>query len=410
MRRALLCAALAILLGPSGSGAQSLTLTESEALARLSAGGARERALRAGVDIARADVLSAQRWPNPRLTVNREAVAGVTEYITTISQPLPITGRRSLEVQAASALASATSSRADDGVRRLRADLRLAFAELLVAQARERELTNARDRLRGLVAVLAAREAAGDTAGFDRLRAAREVLDLETDLALAATDRTRAQAVLAAFFADGIDAARIVAVPGPPGVGEAPMPSLDALLARAETTRGELVALRHDVEAAGFAARAADRRWVPEPEIVGGTKSATFPAVDVGSVIGVNATVPLFDRGRPERALAVARASQADAHAASFRQVLRGQVAALREGVIQRRAAAARYRAEAVGGAADIERIAQVSYEAGERGILELLDAYRLGASARVRQAMLDAAARESAIELEFATGWEMPE
>jgi cobalt-zinc-cadmium efflux system outer membrane protein len=188
------------------------------------------------------------------------------------------------------------------------------------------------------------------------------------------------------------------------------MPSLDALLARAETTRGELVALRHEGEAAGFAARAADRRWVPEPEIVGGTKSATFPAVDVGSVIAVNATVPLFDRGRPERALAVARASQADAHAASFRQVLRGQVSALSEGVIQRRAAAARYRVEAVGGAAEIERIAQVSYEAGERGILELLDAYRLGASARVRQAMLDAAARKSAIELEFATGWEMPE
>ena len=57
----------------------------------------------------------------------------------------------------------------------------------------------------------------------------------------------------------------------------------------------------------------------------------------------------------------------------------------------------------------EIERIAQVSYDAGERGILELLDAYRTGASARVRQAALDAAVRQAEIELEFVSGWEIP-
>jgi len=123
----------------------------------------------------------------------------------------------------------------------------------------------------------------------------------------------------------------------------------------------------------------------------------------------VHATVPLFNRARPERALAAARAAQAEARAASFRVVLRGQVAALREAVIQRRAAAERYRAEAINSAAQIERIAQVSYDAGERGILELLDAYRIGASARVRQAALDLVVRQVEIELEFATGWEIP-
>ena len=59
--------------------------------------------------------------------------------------------------------------------------------------------------------------------------------------------------------------------------------------------------------------------------------------------------------------------------------------------------------------AEQIERIAQVSYEAGERGILELLDAYRVGASARLRQTTLDAAVREAEIELEFVSGWEIP-
>jgi len=45
----------------------------------------------------------------------------------------------------------------------------------------------------------------------------------------------------------------------------------------------------------------------------------------------------------------------------------------------------------------------------GERGILELLDAYRTSASARVRQAALDVSAREAEIELEFVSGWEIP-
>jgi cobalt-zinc-cadmium efflux system outer membrane protein len=83
-------------------------------------------------------------------------------------------------------------------------------------------------------------------------------------------------------------------------------------------------------------------------------------------------------------------------------------VSALREAVLQRRFAAERYRTAAVGGAAEIERIAQVSYDAGERGILELLDAYRIGASARIRQAALDLAVRQAEIELAFATGWEI--
>lgn len=418
MRSAVLCAVLVAALGPSSAGAQSLMLSESDAVARLSTSSPRVRAIRSGVDIARADVLSAGRWPNPRVNWDRQSVAGVTEHLITVSQLLPITGRRALDVQAASALVSASSSRADEEVRRLRADLRLAFADLIGAQARERELTAARDRLRELSGVLAKRESEGDAAGFDRLRAEREVLDVETDLVVTTTERARAQATLASFFADVSDPSQIVATARlmPPVA----VPRLEALLEQAESARGELIALRHEAEAAGFASRAADRSRVPEPEIFAGTKSSTaagggigsvltIGGGDIGPVIAVHATIPLFDRARPERALAAARAAQAEAVAASFRVVLRGQVAALREAVIQRGAAADRYRVEAVGGAAEIERIAQVSYDAGERGILELLDAYRLGASARVRQAALDLAVRQAEIELEFATGWEMP-
>ena len=406
MRNAVFCAALAGVLAPYSAGAQSLTLTESEALARLSAESPRVRAIRADIDVARADVLTAGRWPNLRLLVDRESVAGITEYLTRVGQTLPISGQRGLHVRAASAMVDATTGRADDGVRRARADLRLAFTQLLAAQNRERELAAARDRLRGVADVLAKREAAGDAAGFDRLRADREVVEIEADRALASSDRARAQASLASFFAQPGDVSALVAAPGP--ASTSPIPALEELVQRAESTRGELIALGKEREAADFSMQAAQRRWIPEPEVVAGTKSSSFGNGDIGSIFGVQATIPLFDRGHPERALAQARGSMADARAAAFRLALRAEIAGWRTAVLERRQTAEQYRTSAVKSADQIERIAQVSYDAGERGILELLDAYRTGATSRIRQASLDAAVREAEIELEFVSGWEI--
>jgi cobalt-zinc-cadmium efflux system outer membrane protein len=141
---------------------------------------------------------------------------------------------------------------------------------------------------------------------------------------------------------------------------------------------------------------------------VAGTKSSTVGGGDLGSVLGVQMAIPLFDRGQPERALAEARAKQAQARIEAFRLALRAEIAGWRAAVIERREAAERYRASAIASADQIERIAQLSYEAGERGILELLDAYQTRSTARVRQAALDASVREAEVELEFVSGWEI--
>jgi len=407
MRRAVLWAALVAVLLPSSAGAQTVTLTEADALARLSADSPRARAIRSSIDVARADVLGVGRWPNPRLNVDRESVAGISETLTTVLQPLPITGRRQLERASASAVADATERRADDELRRARADLRLAFADLVVAQVRERELTRSRDRLQELARILERREASGDAAGFDRLRAEHEVLDVDADRMIAAADRARAQARLAGFFAAGTDPSTLVAEERV--IDARDIPPIDALVARAESARGEILALQKDADSARLLLQAADRRRIPEPELMAGTKSSTVGGGDIGSVISIQAVLPLFDRGGPERAIAQARASQASARLESLRITLRSDIAAARAAAVERRRAAERYRQSALSNIGDVERIAQVSYDAGERGILELLDALRVSSSARVRQAALDAAAREAEIELEFVSGWEMP-
>lgn len=407
MRTWLVCAATAAALVPAAAGAQTVALTEADVLSQLGSESARVRAARAAVDIARADVLAAGRWPNPRVSFNREAVAGIAEDLLMVSQVLPVSGRRRFDVSAANARVEASSQRADDRIRRIRADLRLAFTDLWAAQEREREHAANRDRLDELARILGRREAAGDAAGFDALRAEREVLDVDADRAIAASERAQAQAILSSFLPEPRDAAAIEAIrPPPPGVG---LPTVEELMARAETSRGDLVALARDLDAATFAERAAGRLAIPEPEVVAGTKTSNAAGGDVGSIVSVHLSLPLFDRGRPERMAAQARGREARAEADLLRLTIRARIAAWRAAVVERRVLAERHRAALEAGTARIERIAQVSYEAGERGILELLDAYRTGSSARIRQAELDAAVREAEIELEFVSGWEIP-
>ena len=404
--RALIVRAVVVVLLPGLAAAQTVLLTESEALAQLSSDNPRVRRLSSGVALARVEVEAAGRWPNPRAAFNREAVAGVVEQMVTVSQVLPVTGRRGFDVRAASARLDATSQRAAGELRRLRADLRLSFTELWLAQALERELTRSRDRLAELAAVLARREAAGDAAGFDRLRVEREAIDADADRSGAAARRGRAQALLAGYVSSPTDPAPIEAVR--PDGPRTPVPGIEELVAAAERTRGELAALQLEIDAAQFAERAAERQRIPEPEVTAGTKRSNAGLGDVGSVVSVHVSVPLFDRARPERAAAQARASQLRVELEALRRVVRADVTAWRAALVERRAAVDRYR-DAAANADQVERIAQVSYDAGVRGILELIDAHRTASEARARLDVLEAAVREAEIELEFASGWEMP-
>lgn len=405
MRTRTWCVAATLACLPRLVAAQTV-LSEADALARLSADSLRVRAIRSTVEVTRAESLAAARWPNPRVTFNRESVAGVTENMFLVTQPLPVTGRRGLEIDASAALVAASRQRADEEIRQVRAALRRAYADLVAAQQREAEMTASRDRLRALADVLARRESAGDAAGYDRLRAEREVIELDADLTTARVDRARAQGLLAGFFTPQTNPATLVAAVTP--ATRTTVPPVEELVANAERTLPELAALKLEVEASEFAIRAAGRRPIPEPEIVAGTKSSNVGGGDVGSVFSVHIAVPLFDQSKPETALAQARRSQSEARLAAVQSSLRAEVAALRAIVVDRRQAADSYRASTATSANQLERIAQVSYDAGERGILELVDAYRNSGASRLRLVALDAAARQAEIELELVSGWEI--
>lgn len=406
MRTRMWCAVVALCYVPGLVEAQTV-LSEADALARLSAESPRVRAIRAAVDVERAGLRAAGRRPNPRVTFNRESVARVTENMFLVTQSLPISGRRGFAVSAASALVAASDRRADEEVRQVRAELKRAYADLVSAQVREAETTRARDRLHDLAGILARREAAGEAAGYDRLRAEREVIELDAEVAASRADRARAQGELQGFFGTADAPTSLVAVVPEPAPRPA-LPGAEAMVSHAESVLPELAALKQEITSADFAARAAARSPIPEPDLVAGTKSSNVAGGDVGSVLSVHVSVPLFDRAWPERAQAEARRALATARLVAFQHSLRAQVVALRVTVLERQQAADAYRASTSTSVTQLERIAQVSYDAGERGILELLDAYRSSATARVRQALLDWAARSAEIDLELVSGLEI--
>ena len=72
MRSVVLCATLAALL-PSRAGAQSLSLTEADVLARLSVESPRVRAIRAATDVVRAEALPTDRVQRRILMSRSEA-------------------------------------------------------------------------------------------------------------------------------------------------------------------------------------------------------------------------------------------------------------------------------------------------------------------------------------------------
>ncbi|MBK9018482.1 MAG: hypothetical protein IPL72_00165 [Sulfuritalea sp.] len=83
----------------------------------------------------------------------------------------------------------------------------------------------------------------------------------------------------------------------------------------------------------------------------------------------------------------------------------RGELVGLHRQLTQLLAAAERYRSDAVAPSADLVRIAETAYRAGESTILELLDAYKGALDAETTALDLEWKAREVRIELDQMTG-----
>jgi len=361
------------------------------------------REARARVAIAEAETRGRSLYANPSVNYSREG-AGRTEFFQA-EQILPVTGRLKLLRQAGGALVRATEADGAFSLWQARNALRQAFYRVLAAQQSETIYAAGLKDIENAIRVLAVRELEGEGSKFDRLRTERERAELLAELALLRASTALERAQLLAFLPAGTDIAAVS------GQIETPLLVLNAseLTQRAMAVREDYRAEQRRLEQYGLEKRAAERLRYPEPVLNAGLKRADIGThVASGPVVGIAVPLPLFNKGQAEIARYSAEQERSSARLALLSQQIRAAVEGTLQALNVRQSARDDYRRELAETGPELIRIATVSFEEGEIGILQLLDAYRVQRQAQLRMLAIQAAVKDARIELERAVGEEV--
>jgi len=392
-------AALALLLGALASApAWAAPLTEAEALRLGLSRPELSDLARARLGEADAETLETTTWANPTFELAQDNTGETRETSWQLAQPIDFSGRRGARQDAARyrRAAAEAESRALTGERTT--ELRRAFHEVL----RQQEVLHAFEtwsaRFASIVNVVDKLAQAGETSGYDRRRLQREQRAAEARLTEARADLDRLHARLAALLGQPAE-------DGASGRLLPDRPAELALLKEKLAERPEIAALTAKADAAN-ADNTAARRNFPEVTIgIGGKRVDDGMTRETGTLFSVSIPLPVFDRQQAGDHRTAAQAMAARAELALARQQAEGDLIGRHRQLTRLIAAAERYRTEAVTPSADLVRIAETAYRAGESTVLELLDAYKGALEAETTALDLEWKAREARIELDQLTG-----
>jgi outer membrane protein, heavy metal efflux system len=385
-----------VLICAVNAGAQELT--DSQLVDLIVRDGAEARAIRLGADVVRREQAGRAVLSNPSIAYTREG-AGHTEFLQ-VEQFLPIFGSRGAVRRAGAAATRAAEAERDGRLWQLRANAQALVARLLAEQEKLEASAVTLREVERIITLLRIREKEGEGSRFDRVRAEQELADARQISLEAAASAAEVRAAIASLVADRTPFTRVA---GTLYVDRA-LPAIGILSERALVTRGELRALSAASERFRLEADAARRAKLPAPTIAGGLKRADGASGrENGGLLAVNVTVPLFDSGHRDAARWLAERDRTEAERALTTQRIRAQIAATSEVLALRQEA---IRAAGAGlPAGELTQIAEILYTEGEAGILELLDAHRTAARARIRSIDMRLAARLAQITLERVVG-----
>jgi cobalt-zinc-cadmium efflux system outer membrane protein len=379
---------ISLLMLLSGTALAQPALDEARYVERVLAVSLEARVAEQEARLGRAEAVGAGLWPNPAVEWERQKTGsgtrqGESQDVLMASLPLVISGRLGLEKQAAERGAQAAEARHEWARAGLRHEAARAFAAVLAARERRSILEESLAQLGLLAEAIATRERAGEAAGYDRLRIELEVATVRDVLRGAVLDEHQAEAQALRLLGPGVTVL-------PPFEGslevERPLPDGASLLAQLEERRGDVRALGLEASGADADRRAAGRGWIPEPSLRAGAQflDVGLPGAGAGYVVGVGLPLPLFDRQQGEAARAEARRGLAEARRAALLHEARTRLAVVLEVVSGRRERLARHRAEVLGRARELLRIAATAYRGGGAELLVLVDAERAAREARL--------------------------
>lgn len=369
-------------------------VSESEYLSVLQSDPPALQALAGRIGAARADRKAAGLLQNPSLVFERESFPeGAGETVLGLSWRPPFDAGWGASKRAASAGLEAETHQYQADRLALREELRRAFADWAIADARSLAVAEQLDLVRDLARQMRARADSGEESQLSARRLAFSAVEMEAEAARAAAAAADGRAT--AFVLNPVlDAQATAELP--------PLPEIDDTLRTPDPPA--LLARSFAVEQAEWQLKSGSR-FLEFPELAFGWKWIEGNAESVnGPVFGVSWPLPLFDRQQPDQIRASAQLVAA-----------RGQLALARARTEYEfeaaRIAFERYRQAAVeamqttGESALIVESATTTFRLGESSLTDLLETLRSVLSARLAALELYAAALEAHRSLELATG-----
>lgn len=334
----------------------------------------------ANVSAAGADAAQARAWLNPRVDTVFENLGapqsdGVSQRQNTfwITQPIELGGKRGVRIEAGERGLAAAEARERQTRVTYAAELAIAYA---TAEAMLARMTLATEDL---------------ARASDELHAARALVQSGKEASLrvsqAQASVAAAQAAEQAASADATQALERLAAMA--GTNE-PYTSLASSLLSAPATSPAIPASGSEGPAVATAEAERDvlnaqvdverKRWIPEIGVSAGVRRYGWTNAN-GYVVGLSATIPLFDQNTHAVTAAAERAAAAQARLDATRLEA---AAGRRSAMAQVRASEKRLAAAAEGEQAATEayRLGRIGYDAGKTALVELL---------AVRRALFDA-------------------
>ena len=345
--------------------------------------------LRAG---AQAETLTARAYPNPDLEIGggtwRSRIGGATGSASTVgfAQLLELPSVRGARAEASEAGLSVASAQVAAVRLAVGYQARAAFYELLRRQEEERLAVESVKLLAEIQGKVETRVAVGEAPRFEAVRAEAKTLAAQNTAAAAALRVDEARAVLRRLGGNSLPAVFRARGALPPHVEAPPLavlvpqvleahPQLKAAAAETERARSRLELER------------ALRNPQPTVRAIGSSDPESRHAM-----VGISIPLPLWSRREGPIAQAQAgigyAAAQVEAQRAQLLRELDSAYA--RQGVTQRQIST--FERSLLRSAEEGLRVAEAAYRAGERSLLEVLDAQRTLRSVRVdyNQALFD--------------------
>jgi outer membrane protein, heavy metal efflux system len=406
LRRLAVCS-LAWALSTAGPvAAQSSTagsLTLQAAVDRALAANPAIVAARLGGAVNRAQLAVAAERLNPEASVELEKETPTQSF--GFALPIELGGKRAKRIAVGQAGIGVGDALLAATIAQVRNDVRRAYSEVLVADARLSVLRDLRDLAERARGAAVARYDAGDAPRLEVLQAGLAVATAENDATAAEGDLVAARSRFNAVLGQSLETVQTLTTPIDAG---GPVP-LDVALDLARTASTELALLDRQIDEQR--GRLALAQALRVPDVVPGAMLThdAQPEFDYGWRASVAMTVPVFTSHNAGVAVEQTSLEQLVAERQAAEVRVTGEVTAAAAAAEAQRLAYGRYRDLILPQAQEVEELAQDSYQLGETGIVALLQSLQVSRDIRLRS--LDAVSQFQAAlaDLERAIGAPLP-